>query len=320
MKKIIASTGLVALGVASLQAAEGYGQDSAKSWSLFGSLRGFYDSNTTASPDGFEDDSFGIGLEAGISYNLPLEQTFFGADYTYGIKWYEGRDSGEDDQSHKFNLKADHTFSERYKVSLKNSFVATSEPTVLDEGGPITSVLRSDSDALRNRANVDFAAQFTPTLGATIGYGNTWYDFDQEASDVPAPQFFPSRSQLLDRMEHSVPVEGRYTLNPETILLVGYQYGLTDYSDNDAYFVNIPGAVGLQSPSWRNNQAHYVYGGVEHTFTPQLNGAWRRANAGVYRSAGGGDDRRQQHQPLCGCKSELPLQSGQLYPAWLPAF
>jgi len=275
MKKIIASTGMVALSVAGMHVPAAIGQDAAKSWSLHGSLRGFYDSNTTASADGFEDDSFGVGLEAGISYNLPLDQTFFGADYTYGLKWYEDRDSGETDQSHKFNLKADHTFSERYKISFKDSFVVTSEPTVLDEGGPITSTLRTDSDAMRNRANIDFAAQFTPKLGATIGYGNTWYNYDQEASDVPAPAFFPSRSQLLDRMEHLVPVEGRYTLNPETILLAGYQYGMVDYQDNAGYFVNMPGAAGVLDPSWRNNQSHYFFGGVEHNFTSQLNGALR---------------------------------------------
>lgn len=273
MKKIITSTGMVALGVAGLQAVDAYGQDAAKSWSVQGGLRGFYDSNSTASADGFEIESFGIGVDAGVSYNLPLDQTFLGADYTYGLKWYEGRDSGETDQSHRFNLKVDHTFSERYKITLKDSFVVTSEPTVLDQGGAITA--RSQSDAMRNRANLDFAAQFAPKLGATIGYGNTWYNYDQEASDVPAPSFFPSRSQLLDRMEHLVPVEGRYTLKPETIVLGGYQYGLVDYSDDAPYFVNIPGAVGFQSPSWRNNQSHYIYGGVEHNFTPQLNAALR---------------------------------------------
>ncbi len=280
MKKIIASTGMVALSVAGLQAAYMSGQDSAKSWSLQGALRGFYDSNSTASPDGFEVESFGIGVEAGISYNLPLDQTFFGADYTYGLKWYEGRDSGQTDQTHKFNLKVDHTFSERYKISFDDSFVVTSEPTVLDEGGVVTSPLRSDSDAMRNRANIDFAAQFTPKLGATIGYVNTWYDYDQEASDVPASAFDPSRSQLLDRMEHLIPIEGRYTLNPETILLAGYQYGLADYTDDSPYLVELADGPGTTSlflvgPDWRNNQSHYLYGGVEHNFTPQLNAALR---------------------------------------------
>lgn len=273
MKKIIASTGMVALGVAGLHVPGALGQDAAKSWSLHGSLRGFYDSNSTASAEDFEIESFGIGVEAGVGYNLPLDQTFFGIDYTYGLKWYEGRETGETDQTHKVNLKLDHTFSERYKITLKDSFVATSEPTVLDQGGAITG--RTQADAMRNRASVDLAAQFSPKLGATIGYGNTWYDYDQEASDVVSPALFPSRSQLLDRMEHLVPVEGRYTLNPETVLLAGYQFGLTDYQDDAPYVVNLPGAAGLVDPSWRNSRSHYFYGGVEHNFTPQLNGALR---------------------------------------------
>ncbi len=273
MKKIIASAGMVALGAVGLQAAYTSGQDATKSWSVQGALRGFYDSNSTASAEGFEVESFGIGVEAGVGYNLPLDQTFFGADYTYGLKWYEGRESGNTDQTHKFNLKLDHTFSELYKITLKDSFVASAEPTVLEQGGAITA--RSVADAMRNRASIDFAAQFTPKLGATAGYGNTWYDYDQEASDVPFPLAFPSRSQLLDRMEHLIPLEGRYTLSPETVLLAGYQYGMVDYQDDAAYIVNLPGAPGIYSPSWRNNNSHYLYGGVEHNFTPQLNAALR---------------------------------------------
>jgi len=270
MKKIIASTGMVALGVVGVQAAYVSGQDTAKSWSLHGGLRGFYDSNSTAAPDNFEIDSYGIGVEAGVGYNLPLDQTFLGADYTYGLKWYEGRESGKTDQSHKFNLKVDHSLTENYKIALKDSFVATTEPIVLDQGGAITG--RTLADAIRNRANLDFSGQFSPKFGATIGYANTFYDYDQSASDVPAPAISPSRSQLLDRMEHLVPVEGRYTLNPETILLVGYQFGMTEFLDDVPYFA--PG-VGLANPTWRNNLTHYFYGGVEHNFTPQLNAALR---------------------------------------------
>ncbi len=275
MKKIIASTGMVALGVIAF-APESSGQDSAKSWNLHGALRGFYDSNSTATSKDApisEVDSFGVGLEAGVGYNLPLNQGFLGADYTYGLKWFEGRDTGDTDHSHKLNLKLDHSFSERYKLTFKNSFVITDEPTVVDEGAAITA--RSKADVMRNRANLDFAANFTPKLGATIGYENLWYDYDQSASDVPDPVNGPSRSQLLDRMEHSVPIEGRYTLNPETVLLGGYRFSLADHSNSSPYNPGLPGAPGAHDPSWRDSRSHFIYGGVEHNFTPQLNGSLR---------------------------------------------
>lgn len=264
---------MVALGVAGLQVSNVSGQDASKSWSVNGGLRGFYDSNSTAAPDDFAIESFGVGVEAGAGYNLPLDQTFFGVDYTYGLKWYEGRESGNTDQTHRFNLKLDHSFNEKYKVTLKDTFVATSEPTVLEQGGAITG--RTLADAMLNRANLDLAAQFTPKLGATIGYGNNWYDYDEEAGDVTNPNVSPSRSQLLDRMEHQVPVEGRYTLKPETVLLAGYQYGMSDYQDDASYFVGLPGVIVPLAPSWRNSQSHYLYGGVEHNFSPKLNAALR---------------------------------------------
>lgn len=273
MKKIIASTGMVALGVIAF-APESSGQDSAKSWNLHGALRGFYDSNSTATAEDApisEVDSFGFGVEAGVGYNLPLNQGFLGADYTYGLRWFEGRDTGDTDHSHKFNLKLDHSFSERYKVTFKDSFVFTDEPTVVDEGSAITA--RSKADVMRNRANLDFAAQFTPKLGATIGYENLWYDYDQGASDV-APGV-ASRSQLLDRMEHSVPLEGRFTLNPETVVLGGYKFSMADYASNTPYVAVFPGGPTLVTPDWRNSRSHFIYAGVEHNFTPQLNGSLR---------------------------------------------
>ena len=266
MKKIVASTGMIALSVAGMQA-----QDASKSWSVNGGVRGFYDSNSTLVGNGVELDSFGLGIEAGVGYNLPLDQTFLGADYTYGLKWYEGRETGETDQTHRFNLKLDHTFSEQYKVTLKDSFVVTDEPTVLDQGGTVTA--RTLATAMRNRANVDFAAQFSPKLGATIGYGNTYYNYEEEFSDSTP---FTSRSQLLDRMEHAIPIEGRYTVSPETIALAGYQYGMYDYLSNDAYDSGLPGVSPTPvSPSWRDNSSHYLYGGVEHNFSPKLNGSLR---------------------------------------------
>ena len=158
MNKIIASTGLVALGAASLHAAYAPGmsaRDTAKSWSVFGGFQGFYDSNSTTSPDGFEQGSWGIGFDVGAGYKLPLDQTFFGADYSYGLKWYEARDSGNTDQRHNFNIVLDHAFSEQYDVSVKDSFVYSAEPTVLDQGGAVTAPtrVRTDQDGWRNRAN-----------------------------------------------------------------------------------------------------------------------------------------------------------------------
>lgn len=276
MNKIIASTGLVALSAVGLQAAYAPGlsaQDSAKSWSVHGGLQGFYDSNSTASPDATRQESWGVGFDVGVGYNLPLDQTFLGVDYTYGLKWYEARVDNNTDQTHIFNLKLDHAFSERYDVSVKDSFIYSREPTVIDAGGATTAPtqLRTEGSGMRNRGNIDFGMQFSPKWGVGIGYENNWYDYDQDVGDV-APGV-ASRSQLLDRMQHLIPIDARYTVNPKFVALVGYQYGLTDYSSNDNYFSGNVG--GVVAPDWRNNNAHYGYLGGEYAVSSQLNLAFK---------------------------------------------
>jgi hypothetical protein len=48
----------------------------------------------------------------------------------YDLKWYENR--SDTDQSHQFNGHLEHEFSERYKLSVNESFVVAQEPTVID--------------------------------------------------------------------------------------------------------------------------------------------------------------------------------------------
>ncbi len=277
MNKIIASTGLVALSAAGLQAAYAPGvsaQDSAKSWSLHGGVQGFYDSNSTTSPDATRQESWGVGFDVGAGYNLPLDQTFFGVDATYGLKWYEARDNGNTDQSFIFNLKLDHAFSEQYDVSVKDSFVYSDEPTVLDAGSPVSSPLRTDSNSFRNRGNVDFGMQFTPKWGMGVGLENTYYHYTQGAGDVVNSVTGPSREQLLDRTASMVPIDVRYTVNPKLIGLLGYQYGRTDYLSDDSYLTPYStSAANVFSPDWRNSQAHFGYVGAEYSVSSQLNTA-----------------------------------------------
>lgn len=278
MNKILASTGLVALSAASLQAAApGYGSpDSAKPWSLTTALRGFYDSNSTTSQD--EEESFGVGLELGAGYNWTNDQSFLGFDYTYGLKWYEARESGSTDQSHKFGVKFDHAFSERSSLSVKDTLTYSNQPRVDDGGAPQEQVLRTERNNLRNRANVDFTAQLTPLLGVGVGYQNSFHDYDQDAGDVHDPLLnpngvnSPSYSQLLDRMEHLFIFDTRWQLLPETVFIAGYTLGLTGYDDSDAYFVADP-ALGatLVSPDWRDKTSHFAYVGADYNASSRVN-------------------------------------------------
>lgn len=267
MKRFLTSAGLVVLGAASLEAAYAPGlsrTETSKPWSVSASLRGFYDSNYGTSPRSVRDDSFGVEASPSVSINLPMEQTFIGASYVYSIRYYEARRNNRADHSHQFNAKLDHAFSERYKLELSDSFVIAQEPELLNPSGGaiITFPLRSDGNNMRNSANADFTAQLTELLGVVLGYNNTFYDYEQTGPG--------SRSALLDRMEHLGSVNLRWQALQSTVGVLGYQFGLVEYTSDDSLFSSV--AI---SPTFRDNYSHYFFVGADHNFNSQLNGSVR---------------------------------------------
>jgi len=128
---------------------------------------------------------------------------------------------------------------------------------------------------MRNYGTVVFNAEVTPLLGIEVGYGNSWYDYDNEgAGFVGGVGIIPSRSGVLDRMEHSIHIDSRWHFAPQTTGIFGYQYSQMDYlGDEDIQGVAPPGTPGNLRSKSRNTRSHYLYAGVEHSFTPDLSGS-----------------------------------------------
>jgi hypothetical protein len=266
MKKLIASAGLVALGATALKAqyAPGLSRvETTKPWSVSASLRGFYDDNYFAQPKGFEDESFGFEVRPRIAFNLPREQTFIGGAYTYGLKYYEARADDPIDQSHEVDLKLDHRFTERTKVSFTDNFVYAREPEVFEGSGATITTFRTDADVMRNRASAEVLAQVTETFGVGAGYENGWYDYRDEEGPF-------SRSALLDRLEHLFRVDGRWQARPDLIGIVGYQLGIVDYTGDD-----LLSPFSTLTSEDRNSRSHYGYVGGEYTISEELSAAGR---------------------------------------------
>jgi hypothetical protein len=274
MKNIITCAGLAAFGVASMSAAYAPGMTSStettKPWSVAASLRGFYDDNYNTAhgdlaPGGvrLKRDSFGIEVSPSASLNLFRDQTAFGLSYRYGMRFYEDRPNHRADHSHEANAKISHAFSPQYKVDASDSFVAAQEPEVLrTAGGVFTIPTRVDGSNIRNDAKVGFSAALSERFEATVGYNNVYWDFHDHGH-------VGSVSSLLDRVEHLVTTTGRFTIVPSTIGVIGYQYGMIDYTSPDALYPGGPAGT------TRDNESHYVFLGVDHTFNPQLNASIR---------------------------------------------
>ena len=274
MKKIINSAGLVALGAASLQAA--YGQnltegDNQKPWSVSVAVRGFYDSNYSLSPSrssGFGNGpqhSMGAEVSPGASYYVNKGgQTTFGISALGTMKYYASRPNNDADYTYQGNVNLDHHFDQNYEMKLADSVVYAQDPTILEQGGVLTgpgsgTIARDNISALHNTGRLDFIGQFTPVLGGELAYNNNFYSYDNSGY-----------SALLDRVEHLVAADIRFTLQPETILIGGYQFGYNDFNSGGSL-----DTAGTIPSSSRDIYSHYFYGGVDETFSTELSGSVR---------------------------------------------
>lgn len=263
---MITSAGLAVLGAAGLQAQYAPAPqltrfETSKPWSVAASLRGFYDDNYVTRPKADERDSFGIEVSPSVGLNWTLPQTYVGLSYVYGLRYYDDREDDSADHSHQANLKISHAFTERFKLDVSDTFVVAQEPEIIERSGtPFARFLRTDGDNMRNTATASLTAGLTDRLSTVLSYSNSIYDYDQEGT--------ASLSSLLDRMEHMITANLRYQIVPSTVGIVGYQYGDTNYDDNNLL------APGISSDI-RDSISHYAYAGVDHTFNPQLNASVR---------------------------------------------
>lgn len=275
MKKIFVSVGVVALGAAAVHASDAglaMGGDNSKPWSVGASLRGFYDDNYTTSPNDTKRDSFGLTASPYIAYKLPLDQTTLGFRYTYGASWYQDRadlnsENNAWDQSHEFELLLNHSFNERFTLDVTDSFVIAQEPALLND---VALPYRTEGNNIRNHGEITLNGTLTRQLSFVVGYQNSFYDYDNEGSGVPATDAFdPSLSGLLDRVEHEALFNLRWQALPRTVLVGGYNYKQVDYTSDEVVAPTILPVTYLDSKT-RNSRSHIFYGGVDQNFTKEL--------------------------------------------------
>lgn len=276
MKKIVASVGLFAVGASGVHAASGAAltAQTAKAWSISATLRGFYDDNVGTAPNGSpRTESFGFEARPGFNLNWGVEQTTFSLGYLYSFRYFDTKPPGNDenyDQSHTFNALLNHAFSDRYVLNVSDSFVIGQEPDLLRAGDTFNTYQRIPGDNIRNYGQVKFNAQLTPLFGAELGYDNSYFNYDDEGGTVD----FPSRSGLLDRIEHYIHIDARWQILPDTVGVLGYRYGQTDYVGDEIIGVDLATLDELRSDV-RNNRSHYAYIGADHTFRPDLSATVR---------------------------------------------
>ena len=277
MKKLIASMGLVALGMMGFQATS----ETSKPWSISGTLRAFYDDNITTLPDvillgldaegkvpinpetGMPEDlpevrkqeSFGIAFNPKIEYGMNRDQTELGLSYGFGLRWYDDRDPDAADYSHAISAHLKHSASPDFKFEVSDTLRVAQEPEVM--AGTMLRA-RGEQDYLYNQLGIFATKHFADTFTVHAGYSNMLIEYDDAGF-----------AALLDRIEHTPLVHLKKSLGSETEVLVGYRYKFVDYTAGE-----IIGNDGSKSEV-RNSESHYVYAGVDRIFDPRTAGSLR---------------------------------------------
>ena len=245
MNNKIVTLGVAALGVAAAQAA-----DAGKVWEVTASLRGFYDDNYTTSPEALAEESWGIEVSPGISLTIGEGTDMeLSAGYAFGMRYYEDRESDNEDYGHDLGISLNKAFSDTSSLQLSNGLVVAQEPEVLNGGTP----LRREGDNLRNTFSAKYRRILSGSIEVDVGYGNSIYDFEEEWY-----------AALLDRSYNQANLDVIY-VTPQTEYYVGYKFSSTDFDGNA---LQVPGLD--FNPEARNNHAHYGYVGARHLVDKNL--------------------------------------------------
>ena len=259
MNRIIATTGVVALGAAAIQPA--LAQDS-KPWNLSTSVRTFYDDNYLTQPKGGKRASWGAEFSPSGAYKFTRDQTTLDLSSRYGMRYYEDRRENSADHSFDFGINLEHRLTPKQTLTLSDSFAIAQEPGVLDQVA--STFLRTPGNNLRNNVQLKYGwDDIIERWSGELSYANTYYDYQQ---DFSSSGLTGSRSALLDRVEHLFTVAGRYRIFDETSteLLLGYSFGVTDSTSKD------PLDVAGNLPKSRDSRSHYFFTGAGHRFTTDL--------------------------------------------------
>jgi hypothetical protein len=282
MKRIVASVGLVAVGATSLQAdlLSGLTAESGKPWTASATLRGFYDDNVNTLPDNAQianRGSYGFELSPSLQFSFPMEQTTLRFGYKYSYKYYEYQPIGNTDhydQTHDVNAALTHAFSERYQLTVKDSFAVGQEPDFLRAGNTYTTFQRVSGSNLRNYGAISLSDQFTPEFSIDVGYANTYLSYADNQFTRSGTSISPSLAGTLDELDHVAHIDGRYLIEPQTTGVLGFQFRETDYIGDQPIGYDLRHHTVLMSDD-RNARSYYGYVGLDHNFRPDLTGSIR---------------------------------------------
>jgi hypothetical protein len=211
------------------------------------SVVGGYNDNVNASTGASTSSTGGSGSlytsdNASLSYRFGTPRTQVSLTTGGGVTYYFDRPAAGYNPTGYLGLSLTHKPSERMTLSLSVFASYQSQPdlsTNLGSNQQLGSFIHSND-------TVSLAYSWTPRFSTVTSY------------TLDLLNYFSSAGSLLNRMDDTFGEQFRYLLWPTTAGVAEYRYKIIDYE-----------SAPLDSTT------HFLLAGLDHTFTPRLNGTFR---------------------------------------------
>jgi len=263
MKKLIYAAGVLSLGGVNfaVQAAEG----APKPWTVSLTTQGFYDDNINTAPEGpGKIGSWGAYISPSVSYAQKWDQTSVDLGASYGAYYYadtEGTMADDWSQTAAFNVGVNHTFNPRLSLELTDDFMVFQNASQVLQG----QTGRINGNNFSNDGAANLSLELTSRLSLVFGYENVLFRYEED-----------QYASTLDRIENYGRLDLRFLLTPKTVAVVGTKIGNINYDSGMAFNPNAPtSAINNPSTDIKDNNTFFVYGGFDHSFSPNFTGSLR---------------------------------------------
>jgi len=214
---------------------------------LSNSVVGGYNDNVNASTGASTSSTGGSGSlytsdNASLSYTFGTPRTHVSLTTGGGVTYYFDRPAAGYNPTGYLGLSLTHKPSERMTLSLSVFASYQSQPdlsTNLGSNQQLGSFIHSSD-------TISLAYSWTPRFSTVTSY------------TLDLLNYFSSAGSLLNRMDDTFGEQFRYLLWPTTAGVAEYRYKIIDYE-----------SAPLDSTT------HFLLAGLDHTFTPRLNGTFR---------------------------------------------
>ncbi len=210
--------------------------------SLSLSVVGGYDDNVNGSSFGGSSSLY-TSETAALSYTFGTPRTLVSLATGGGITYYFDHPGGHDHDTNAYlGLSLTHKASRRMTLSLSVFASYQTQPdlsTNLGSNQQLGSFVHSTD-------TISLAYSWMPRFSTVTSYTFGLVKYDSSAGS------------FQNRMDHTFSEQFRYLLWPATTGVAEYRYGIIDYESAPL-----------------NSTTHFLLAGLEHSFTPRLNGSFR---------------------------------------------